>query len=233
MFNGECQRISIERGELLFWPNWLSDMVADKLQQTLRKRVTWLRPAIRIAGHSIPIPRLNALYGDEGRRYAYSGIHLPVNQWLPELEALRQQVNEVGDSHLDAVPGGDHRLFNSALLNLYRSGRDSVDWHSDDEPELGDQPVIATVSLGASRRFDLRPRHRPGADGDRPLTHRGRQTMHLDLPHGSLLIMAGDMQRYWQHRVAKINAQVGERISITFRWVDDGAVANTMVGSGL
>jgi alkylated DNA repair dioxygenase AlkB len=100
-----------------------------------------------------------------------------------------------------------HR-FNSVLLNLYRNGRDSMGWHADDEPELGPAPAIASVSLGALRRFRLRPRA--------GLVH---APLSLDLPHGSLLLMRGPTQQHWQHALPKTARPVGPRLNLTFRWV--------------
>jgi len=139
----------------------------------------------------VAIPRLTAWHGEKG--YVYSGIRLepaPWNEPLLELEAIAEE--------LAWAP------FNSVLLNLYRDGRDSVSWHADNEPGLGYNPVIASVSLGAQRRFQLRHR-RSGA------------RVSLDLPHGSCLIMAGATQHHWLHQLPKTARPVGPRINLTFR----------------
>jgi alkylated DNA repair dioxygenase AlkB len=149
-------------------------------------------------GRRIPIPRLTAWHGAAG--YVYSGIRLTPAPWTPpllELKALAERL--AGQS------------FNSVLLNLYRDGRDSVSWHADNEPGLGRDPVIASLSLGAVRRFQLKHRRLP-------------ERLTLDLPHGSCLIMAGATQHHWLHQLPKTKAPVGPRINLTFRRMQkDGA----------
>ena len=189
-------RIALPDAELAHWPAFLPASAAQDLFRELETSAPWEQSLIRIAGRPLAIPRLNVWYGDPGTNYGYSGARLTSHPWTPALAALRSQV--------EAITG--HR-FNSALLNCYRSGQDSVDWHSDDEAVLGPEPVIATLSLGVGRRFDMRHRSLPGLR---------RQ---LVLESGSLLLMAGPMQRHWLHRVPKEPAIEGVRISITFRLV--------------
>jgi alkylated DNA repair dioxygenase AlkB len=199
-----CEYIPLVGGGLRFWPDFLPSGEADSLLDCLLQQPPWQHSAIRIAGRNIQVPRLNVMYGDEGTNYSYSGTHLPVHPWLEELEQLKNCVSRSTDCP-----------FNFALLNLYRNGQDSVDWHSDDEKELGPQPVVATISLGAMRRFDLRPRNR----GASKAASGKRISRHLELPHGSLLVMEGGTQSHWHHRVPKIKFAVGQRISVTFRQV--------------
>ena len=147
-------------------------------------------------GKPVLIPRLNAWFGDDEANYGYSGIRLKRNAWFAELLDLRNQIQQTFDYS-----------FNSVLANLYRDGNDSVGWHSDDEKELGRQPVIASLSFGDTRRFSLRPKklanHKP---------------VHIDLQAGSLLLMAGDTQHYWLHQLAKTKQQgLRGRINLTFR----------------
>lgn len=188
------QQLPLPDAELTHWPRFLSASAARELFQELERSAPWEQTQIRIAGRHLPIPRLNVWYGDPGANYGYSGARLTSHPWTPALAALRGRV--------EAITG--HR-FNSALLNCYRSGQDSVDWHSDDEAVLGPEPVIATLSLGVARRFELRHRSQPGLR---------RQ---LVLADGSLLLMAGPMQRHWRHRVPKEPGVEGPRISITLR----------------
>jgi len=190
------QHLRLPDAELTQWPQFLSASAARELFQELETSAPWEQTQIRIAGRHLPIPRLNVWYGDPGTNYGYSGARLTSHPWTPALAALRSRV--------ETITG--HR-FNSALLNCYRSGQDSVDWHSDDEAVLGPEPVIATLSLGVARRFELRHRSRPGLR---------RQ---LVLADGSLLLMAGPMQRHWRHRVPKEPGVEGPRISITLRLV--------------
>lgn len=196
LFQATPQRIPLVGGELIYYPAFFDCVAADQLFAMLRNKVTWRQDRIRMAGREIPIPRLNAWYGDTGTDYRYSGIHLRPRSWFDELQAIRDRIAAVADAP-----------FNSALLNLYRNGSDSVSWHADDEPELGASPVIAAVSLGVERRFQLKSRHRQP------------YRFQLRLAHGSLLIMAGDTQRNWRHQVPKEPAVNGERINITFRYI--------------
>jgi len=192
----DIARLSLPDAELAFWPDFLSPAEARALLRELETTAPWEQSLIRIAGRELPIPRLNVWYGDPGANYGYSGARLESHPWTPALAVLRRRV--------ETITG---REFNSALLNCYRSGQDSVDWHSDDEAVLGPAPTIATLSLGAARRFELRHR-----------TQRGLRR-HLVLENGALLLMAGAMQRHWRHRIPKEPAVADLRISITFRRV--------------
>jgi Alkylated DNA repair protein len=192
----EPEIISLQGAELRFWPDFLESDIAANALENIRQQTPWVQSHIRIAGRVIPIPRLNAWYGDVGADYSYSGVALETLPWTSALAALKSIV-EAATQH----------NFNSALVNLYRDNRDSVDWHADDEPELGLQPIVASLSLGESRTFELR----------RKDNH--REKFKLVLPHGSLLLMAGNTQRQWQHRVAKEKPLCGERVNITFRKV--------------
>ncbi|MFA5493362.1 MAG: alpha-ketoglutarate-dependent dioxygenase AlkB [Porticoccaceae bacterium] len=190
------ETIALSGGELRYWPAFLDSGQSAGLYAALRQGTPWVQSRIRIAGKSVAIPRLNAWYGDSGVEYGYSGVLLATQPWSPALAALKRRV--------EAVTGLG---FNSALVNLYRNGADSVDWHSDDEPELGPAPQVASLSLGAVRRFELKHRTIPG------------ERCRLDLPDGSLLLMAGELQRHWRHRVPKQPGVTEERINITFRAV--------------
>lgn len=155
----------------------------------------WQQDSIRLYGRDIAIPRLQAWYGDSYCSYSYSGIVLQPLEWTPLLLEIRQSVEQTLET-----------TFNSVLINLYRDGQDSNGWHADNEPELGGNPVIASLSLGAVRRFRLR-------------NNAGRQTIGLDLNAGSLLVMAGATQHCWQHCIPKTVRQVGPRINLTFRGI--------------
>lgn len=192
----DVEIIAIPGGELRYWPAFAGDTEAARLFAALKAETVWEQSRIRIAGRQIPIPRLNAWYGDRGADYSYSGVRLPTRPWTETLNSLKTRV--------EAATG---TRFNSALLNLYRDEHDSVDWHSDDEPELGPEPQVASLSLGETRVFELRRRD----------DHRHK--LKLALPGGSLLLMAGDIQHQWQHRVGKEKLPCGERINITFRSV--------------
>ncbi len=182
---------------LLLTPHFLPAAQATALLAHLTAAVAWEQRRIVLFGKTHPQPRRTAWYGDPEARYAYSGLAWEPRPWLPALADLRQRLEAACEAH-----------FNSVLLNLYRDGRDSMGWHADDEPELGPAPTIASLSLGATRRFRLRPR--PGTAGT---------AFGLDLPAGSLLLMRPPTQAEWQHALPKTARPVGPRLNLTFRWV--------------
>lgn len=164
---------------------------ADRLFAHLMKDTAWREGTFKMFDRTIPIPRLTAWYGDF--TYRYSGTISAPKPWPAALLHLKDRVERLA-----------RRRFRGVLLNLYRDGRDSVAWHSDDERGLGAQPLIASVSLGATRRFQFRQKQ-------------GGRRLSLDLHHGDVLIMGGATQRRWQHQVPKAKARVGPRINLTFR----------------
>ncbi len=193
--------LALPDGEARLWPSAWEAAEAAVLFEELRHSIEWQQEKIMIFGAPRTVPRLVAWHGDPGACYAYSGtLHEPL-PWTEALERVRHRVLNLSGM-----------AFNAVLLNLYRDGRDGMGWHSDDEPELGPAPVIASVSLGATRRFCLR--------------HRRRKDLKLDLAleHGSLLLMAGQTQRHWVHAVPKTARPVGERINLTFRQVRSARV---------
>lgn len=194
-YNPEFVSIPVENGEALLMENFLSPSDANKLLQKLKKSIAWRQESIKMYGKVYPVPRETAWYGDEGNNYAYSGIMCNPSPWTPELIDLKNQI--------EAILQGEK--FNSVLLNKYRNGNDKVSWHSDDEKELGVNPTIASVSLGAARRFDLR--HKKDKS----------KTFKLNLTSGSLLIMRGSLQHFWEHQVPQQKLIVDERINLTFR----------------
>ncbi len=180
---------------LRYAPAFLAAAEADALFGALRAEIAWERHHVRLFGRTLPAPRLSCWIGDAGTAYTYSRVRFEPRPWPPVLAALRAHLQ-----HACAV------RFNSVLANLYRDGRDAMGWHSDDEPELGDDPLIASLSLGAARRFVLRAR-----DADARLA--------LTLQHGSLLLMGDGCQRLYRHALPRTRATVGPRINLTFRQV--------------
>ncbi|MYM62694.1 alpha-ketoglutarate-dependent dioxygenase AlkB [Pseudomaricurvus sp. HS19] len=190
-----ARALPITDGELWLLENWLPVAEQEALQQILYRELAWEQPHIQLFGKRHRIPRLNAWYGDPGCHYGYSGHRLPLLSWHPALEALRQRLQQGG------------LAVNSVLANWYRDGNDSNGWHSDDERELGRNPLIVSLSLGEARSFHLR--HKQKREPNRQLL----------LPSGSLLIMAGSMQHYWQHALPKTRRPCGDRLNLTFRYV--------------
>ncbi len=166
---------------------------SDLLFRGLLEDVDWEQRAITVYGKTHPQPRLVAWFGDPGTSYTYAGLTLHPTTWIDPILQIKAVCEVIAGI-----------TFNSVLLNLYRNGDDTVGWHSDDEPELGPNPIIASVSLGATRRFDLRHK----------VT---KETVKTLLLPGSVLVMAGSTQAEWVHQVPRTK-RVGEaRINLTFR----------------
>jgi alkylated DNA repair dioxygenase AlkB len=178
-------------GEVHLHPGAVDRADAALLFEELRSGIDWRQETATVMGRRIPIPRLTAWHGEAG--YVYSGIRMEPSPWTEPLLELKKC------AELLARQG-----FNSVLLNLYRSGRDSVSWHADNEPGLGRDPVIASISLGSTRRFQLKHR-------------RSGEKVALDLEDGSCLVMAGATQHHWLHQIPKTARPVGPRINLTFR----------------
>ena len=197
-----CVKAVEPNGFLEYDRCWLEPATADSLLDLLMRQVEWRTRTIKMFGKVFEQPRLIAFQGDRGIQYRYSGGCHRAVAWHPRLDELRQRLfNACG------------LRFNCVLLNLYRDGRDSMGWHADNEPELGKHPVIASVSLGAVRRFVLRRKNRSGTN------------IALDLEHGSLVLMHGDLQQHWQHQLPKTRRAVSERINLTFRAIDPSLIA--------
>ncbi|WP_437305056.1 alpha-ketoglutarate-dependent dioxygenase AlkB family protein [Sorangium sp. So ce388] len=197
----------VEGGWFALLDPWLPREEADTLFEALREGVAWRQDKIKLFGNEHLQPRLSAWYGDPGAIYTYSGLTLAPEPWSPPLAELRARVAaacaELPGVEPSRAPGP---TFNSVLLNYYRSGADSMGFHADAEKELGPNPVIASVSLGAPRRFVLKP---AGKWKDAP-------AIELELGGGSLLVMGGTTQHHHRHGVPKQRG-VGPRINLTFR----------------
>ena len=184
---------TIENGEYLFYPNFFTKSESDIFFQKLKSEIEWKQESMNMYGKKINFPRLTAWYGDNDKPYSFSGITLSPKVWNEELVSIKRKIEPI--AKVD---------FNSVLLNRYRDGNDSISWHTDAEKELGLNPVIASVNFGATRKFQLR--------------HiKTKEKLEIELTHGSLLIMQGELQHFWQHQVPKTSQKVGERINLTFR----------------
>lgn len=182
----------------LFWvQTWWSWEQSDRLLAQLLTETPWHQETAHLFNKQIPLPRLTAWSGDARKAYTYSGIAMQPTPWTDTLLALKSVVETVVQTQ-----------FNSVLLNLYRDGQDGVGWHSDAEPALGHNPTIASVSFGATRRFSLKHKYR-----------KELKPVHLELGHGSLVVMQGATQHYWVHQVPKTTKPVGQRINLTFRTI--------------
>ncbi len=190
--------LSAEPFELI--PGFLNQDEGEGLLAELDAQVAWRDEYLQMFGRRVRSPRRVCWYGDEGVGYRYSGHDHQAPGWLAPLEGLRER--------LQTQIGAD---FNFALLNRYANHSDSMGWHADNEPELGPEPVIASVSLGATRTFLVRPTQKiPGVR---------RNSTRLPLEHGSLLVMRGVSQRQYQHSLPKSSQPCGKRLNLTFRHV--------------
>ncbi len=195
MTNPAFVQLPMEDGDVRLLAGFLDQEDGDELMACLQQDVPWSQPVITLFGRSVASPRMAAWYGDSGAVYRYSGLENRPLPWLDPLNNLRRKLEAITKSR-----------FNSVLLNLYRTGDDAMGWHSDDEKSLGVTPAIASVSIGAVRRFRMRHRFRKSV-----------APVSLDLTHGSLMLMAGETQKYWKHAVMRTSKPVGPRINLTFR----------------
>ena len=183
----------IENGEYIYIPNFFSKTESDFFFKMLTDNITWKQESMNMYGKRIDFPRLTAWYGDNDKPYKFSGITLQPLVWTNEIIEIKNKIEPQTKV-----------VFNSVLLNRYRNGNDSISWHTDAEKELGINPVIASVNFGATRKFQLR--------------HiKSKEKIEIELTHGSLLILKGELQHFWQHQVPKTSMPVGERINLTFR----------------
>jgi alkylated DNA repair dioxygenase AlkB len=195
VFGGILQEIFNRQGFLHYQENFIEPAIQHDLFTMLKSGLQWRQDHITLFGKTHPVPRLQAWYGDPEIRYKYSGISLEPLAWTKELSSLRVKLQNALS-----------RQFNAVLCNYYRHGQDYAAWHSDNEKELGQDPFIASLSLGGKRRFDIR--HKSSGE-----------THSLWLSSGSLVVMGGSVQTFWKHQLAKTRRPVDERINLTFRLV--------------
>jgi alkylated DNA repair dioxygenase AlkB len=180
---------------LLLDNDFLNSEESAKLFQNLRSSISWRQDEIRIFGKWIKQPRETAVFGDSGLSYTYSGLKQSCSLWTPELLKIKSKIESVCNHD-----------FNFVLINHYRDGADSMGWHSDDEKELGKNPVIASISLGAERKLKFRPKN-----------FLNESPFEIEMKNGSLLLMEGSTQHHWQHSIAKSKKVLKPRINLTFR----------------
>ncbi|GAB5493246.1 MAG: alpha-ketoglutarate-dependent dioxygenase AlkB [Phototrophicaceae bacterium] len=187
-------KLAMPDADVLFYENFFSETDSNNYFKKLRESILWQQQELKMFGKNIALPRLTAWYGDEGKPYRYSGITHQPHSWTPELLEIKAKIEEVADLE-----------FNSVLLNLYRDENDSVGWHSDDEAELGENPVITSISFGDVRQFQFK--HKTD----------NTQRLSINLSSGSLLLMRGTTQHHWKHRIPKTKQSKSERMNLTFR----------------
>lgn len=186
-----------KNGEALLDKHWLGTEKSERLFHSCYESISWNEEIIFLFGKRIKCPRLTAFYGDKGVQYTYSGTTRISREWIAPLKELQMLL--LADFNLS---------FNSVLCNLYRNGNDYMGWHSDNESEIYGE-TIASISLGATRKFQFRHK-------------KDRALINLDLFSGSLLLMLGEIQQYWEHRLPKDTHIMHPRINLTFRKVNRG-----------
>ena len=213
--------ITVPRGNLMFAEDFFKKKVSDRCLEYFQeieggewnnmdwprvsgrdlkainfKNIKWKQDVINMFGKEHPLPRLTSWYGDQDMYYKYSGITSHPNPWNKGLLYIRNEIEKV-----------TAETFNSVLLNWYRNGADYLNWHADDEKELGENPTIASANFGETRDFVIRRSDNPN------------KKITIPLRHGSLLVMSGPLQHYWQHSVPKRKRVNGSRFNLTFRHI--------------
>lgn len=190
----DLNTLSLPDAEISFYPYFFEKIESDLMFESLFNEIKWRSDKIKLYGKEIDLPRKTAWYGETGKIYKYSGIQMLPEPWTPTLLKIKTAIEKVAKVE-----------FNSVMMNLYRDGSDGISWHTDAEPELGQNPTIGSVSFGESRRFMLR--------------HRNEKTLksEIELTHGSFLLMGGSTQHFWQHQIPKTSRKLGARINLTFR----------------
>jgi alkylated DNA repair dioxygenase AlkB len=196
LFSEEKTILNLPNAELIYIENFYDKEAANQYFEILKQTIKWQQDDITIFGKTYKQPRLTALYADNDKPYSYSGITMQPNAFTQELLQIKTDIEKK-----------IHHQFSTVLLNLYRNGNDSNGWHADNEKELGTHPIIASVSFGETRPFHFKHRQQ-------------KEERHkIDLHHGSLLVMKGEMQQHWLHQIAKTKKDIGERINLTFRTI--------------
>lgn len=194
LFQSEPIFLNLPDAEIIYFPNFLTKEKANSLFHELLENTPWQQDEITVYGKKHLQPRLTALYGNEGKPYSYSNIIMQPHFWTLSLQKIKSLVESVSETK-----------FTTVLLNYYRDGNDGNGWHADNEKELGINPIIASLSLGGERNFQLK--HNLDTS----------QKKNIILENGSLLLMKGTTQHFWKHQVPKTAKPIGSRINLTFR----------------
>jgi len=190
-------KFNLPDADVVLYENYFNPTESNELFETLKNSIEWRQDKMNIYGKEINFPRLTAWYGENDKNYSFSGITLKPMYWTDSLLQIKTAIERVENNN-----------FNSVLLNLYRNGQDSISWHTDAEKELGKNPVIASVTFGGTRIFQLKHKF-----------DKNFKIINIPLQHGSLLIMKGETQHFWLHQVPKTKKVIGERINLTFRTI--------------
>ena len=193
-FHSEPQVLDLPDAEIIYYPQLFDKEQADTIYYELLKEIAWQQDNITVYGKTHPQPRLTALYGNDGKPYSYSNITMQPKPWNSLLQKIKYYIEASTECQ-----------FTTVLLNQYRDGKDSNGWHADNEKELGTNPIIASLSLGAERVFQLK--HNTISEAKK----------NIILEHGSLILMKGSTQHFWKHQIPKTTKPIGNRINLTFR----------------
>ena len=190
-------KFDLPDADIILFNEFFTKTESEKLYKNLIEKINWQQYTIKMYGKIFNQPRLTAFYGEENKPYAYSGLKLTPNPWIEDLLFIKSRITKTAQIN-----------FSSVLLNYYRNGQDSMGWHSDDEKELGQNPVIGSISFGETRLFQLRH-----------LTRKDLKKVDIKLTNGSFLLMKGSTQHYWEHQIPKTSKNITPRINLTFRTI--------------
>lgn len=183
--------------DVILYEDLFTKKEAEILQKNLIEKIHWRQDKIKMFGKLIDQPRLTAFYGDANKPYSYSGIIMTPVDWNEDLLFIKSRIEKFAGIR-----------FTSVLLNYYRDGKDSMGWHADDEKELGQNPIIGSVSFGETRNFQMRHK-----------TQKEIKKVNIPLSTGSFLLMKGATQHFWQHQIPKTSKELSSRINLTFRMI--------------
>jgi alkylated DNA repair dioxygenase AlkB len=190
-------KFNLPDADIVLFHEFFTKTECEKLFKNLSEKINWQQYTIKMFGKILNQPRLTAFYGEENKPYAYSGIKLTPKPWTEDLLFIKSRITKIAQIN-----------FSSVLLNYYRNGTDSMGWHSDDEKELGQNPVIGSISFGETRLFQLRH-----------LKRKDLKKVNIKLSNGSFLLMKGTTQHYWEHQIPKTSKKITPRINLTFRTI--------------
>ncbi|TWO30905.1 alpha-ketoglutarate-dependent dioxygenase AlkB [Seonamhaeicola sediminis] len=197
LFDDNFQKVvfDLPDADIVLYNSFFSEEEANKLFKSLQDSIQWQQDQITFYGKTYNVPRLSALYGYEGKSYSYSGIAMNPHAWTSNLLFIKKRIEMIAEVD-----------FTSCLLNYYRDGNDSNNWHQDNEKELGKNPIIGSVSFGQTRPFQLKH-----------IFKKGLKKVDIPLTHGSFLLMKGITQHFWKHNIPKTTKTINPRINLTFR----------------
>jgi alkylated DNA repair dioxygenase AlkB len=193
LFPSDKITFDLQDAEIEYYPDFFASAIANDLFFKLQNEIPWQQDDITVFGKTHPQPRLTALFGNEGKPYGYSNIIMKPHAWSPLIMFIKNEIEKICFEN-----------FTTVLLNNYRTGQDSNGWHADNEKELGRNPIIASVSFGAERVFQLKH-------------NKLELKQNIILHHGSLLLMSGTTQHFWKHQIPKTKKEISPRINLTFR----------------